>query len=489
MAQVTRRTFATSAIWKMMDTISTKGVSIIISIILARLLLPENYGLVALTDVFVNFSYILVQSGLGTSLIRKKEVDDLDYSNALYFSLAVAAICYLIFFIGAPYIAGFYNQPDLMPVLRVQMLSLFLCAWGTVRNAMIVRQFKFRALCVVNCIATVVGGICGVCLAFAGFGVWALVLYTLIRDLIGNTLICFVVKWKMQWRLSMRRLKELVSFSAWVLLASLVDFGGNHIYNIVFGKRYTMEDLGYYSKGNQLPELLCLHTYGALSSVMLPAMAEKQTDSVQLKRLTRKIVSVSSYVIFPMMGGLAVVGRRVIPFLFTDKWLPCVPILWAACICYGVNPFRSINMSLIYALGDSKKGLFVEIIRLFLLACCVTLGVTVLRFTIYDIAFASGGVAIGVVLLTQFYARRLIDYHYHEWLYDICPAAVVTAVMSVVTYAVGVLGDALPGIMFVQIFVGVAVYLFVSFLFRLQSFIEICEIASMIVFKKRQIHE
>ena len=468
-----------------METISTKGVSTVISIILARLLLPENYGLVALTDAFVSFSYILVQSGLGTSLIRKKEVDDLDYSNALFFSLAVALVCYMAFFVSAPFIAEFYKQTELVLVLRIQMLSLFLCAWGTVRNAMIVRQFRFRALCLVNCIATVIGGACGIYLAYAGLGVWALVLYTLIRDLVSNTLICFVVKWRIQLCLSIQRLKELISFSGWVLLASIVDFGGNHIYNIVFGKKYTMEELGYYSKGNQLPELVCLHTYGALSSVMLPAMAEKQNDSVQLKRITRKIVSVSSYVIFPIMGGLAVVGRRVIPFLFTDKWLPCVPILWASCIYYGVNPFRSINMSLMYALGDSRKGLSVEIVRLLMLISCATLGVTVLHFSIYDIAFASGAVAICVVLITQFYAKRMIDYHYAEWLSDIFPAAAATAVMCTVTYAAGIIGNTMPGIMFVQIFIGVVVYLLISVLFKIQSFMEICEIARTVILKKR----
>ena len=256
MPTVTKRVFVTSALWKMLESLSTKGASLMISIILARLLLPQDYGIVAISEIVISFSGIIIQSGLSVSLIRKTDADELDYSNALFLCLAVAAICYVAFWILAPTIAEYYNQSVLVLVLRVQMLSLFLTAFSTVTGAVSIRQFRFRDACIANLIATIIGGTVGIILAYCGMGVWALIVYTLVRDLAGNVFLYLFIRWKIILQVSYERIKALISFSWWLLWASILDFGGNNIYNTVFGRRFSAQDLGYRNKGYQLPELL-----------------------------------------------------------------------------------------------------------------------------------------------------------------------------------------------------------------------------------------
>lgn len=489
MTAISKQKFTISAVWKMAESLSTKGVSTIISIILARLLMPEDYGIIALTSVFINFTNILVQSGLHTSLVRKEKVDNQDYSNAFFLSFIIAAICYIFFFITAPYIAMFYKQPIISAVLRVQMLSLFLCSFGTIRNAIIIKEFRFRELCWINVIASIVGGILGIILAYCGLGVWALVLYTLLRDLLGNFILLYLVKWKPVWKLSIKRLKGLVSFSIWVLISSVLDFCGNNIYNAIFGKKYSMGELGLYSKGNQLPEMICLHTYGAITSVLLPTMANVQNNKGQLKMVCRKMVEVSAYIIFPMMTGLAMVGIRLIPVLFTSKWNSCIPILWFACIYFGINPLRSINMNLIYALGESKKALYIEMARFIMLITGVILGITILNFTIYGIAAISAFVAVCVAIMTQYYAYRKIEYHYLEWIKDMFPAIFLSGIMAIAVYVVGFIKAEDYIVLCLQVFIGVLVYIGTSVITKNKSFVEIKGLIWQILKKRRMASE
>lgn len=476
MSAVTKRVFVTSALWKMLESLSTKGTSLIISIILARLLLPKDYGIVAISDIFISFSGIVIQNGLSVSLIRKTDADELDYSNALFLCLTIAAICYVAFWILAPAIADYYNQPILVLVLRVQMLLLFLTAFSTVTGAVSIRQFRFRDACVANLLATIIGGGVGIILAYCGRGVWALIVYTLVRDLAGNILLYLFIRWKIILQVSYERIKTLVSFSWWLLWASILDFGGNNIYNTVFGKRFSAQDLGYRNKGYQLPELLCLHTYGAISNVLLPAMAEQQNDNLQLKKVTRKLVSMSSYIIFPMMAGLTVTGNRLIIFLFTDKWLPCVPILWAACLNYSMQPFRSINMQLMNAFGDSKIVLLYEVCRFTILAVSMTISIAFFRLNIYGVSAVGAVVMIIVALITQGYAKKKINYGYLEWLNDMAPTFLVSLMMSVAVYFIGFMQGKNTVILFIQIGAGVAIYVMLSMLFCVPAFKECLDI-------------
>lgn len=462
MANINKKIFVSSAAWKMVESLSTRGASLLISILLARMLAPEDYGIVALTAIFINLSSSLVTSGLGTALVRKEDVDNVDYTTVFIFCMMVAAVLYVACFFAAPFIADFYEEPMIKPVLRVQMLSLFLCALGVVRGAMITRQFQFKAQFITNFIATIIGGVAGIVMAYAGLGVWALVFYTLIQSGAYSFILFFFVKWKPSKELSFKRMKSLLSFSSFVLFAGVIDFLANNIPGTIYGKRYSVETLGYMSKGNQLPELVCLHTFGAISAVLLPAMAESQTDLVRLKAMTRKIVSMSAYILVPMMVGLAFVGERTIIFLFTEKWLPSVPLLYAACISYGLNPFRAINMQLIYALGNAKTATTIEVIRFALSMLWMGIGVFILKLSLVSVALIGSFIPVTVVLVTQFVVKGYIGYSFHEFFSDITAPLTISAVMAVFVYLVGLLQMNNLLVLILQVATGVVVYFALS---------------------------
>lgn len=481
---VDKTKFIGSAFWKMMESLSTKGVALIVSVVLARLLLPEAYGIVTLTNVYIFLGSFLVQGGFTTALVCKDEVTDEDYSNAFIFCIMVAAVCYGIFYMVAPALAMYYDEPMFTKVLRVQMLSLFLCAFGTVNSAMITRQFRFQTLCIANLIANVVSGVAGVVIAYAGYGVWALVFQVLIRDGITAIILPILVKWKFTLRFSFRKIKDLLSFSSWALLGSLMDYFGNNFAYTVFGGQFPKADIGYYGKGNQLPELIALHTFGAISGVMLPTMRENKEDRQRLLDITRKIAANSAYIIFPMMAGLSLVGTDLVAFLFTEKWLPCVPVLYATSLSFGINIFRQINMQLIYALGHAKIAARIEVIRFGILISAVTVGVLVFDINIFQLAYIYAGINITVVVLTQWFARKYIGYSYRLLLRDILPTVLLVLGMAATTLLAGTVKLPLVISLFFQVLVGAGTYVALSWIFKTKCFMDIKSLALDFVKRK-----
>ncbi len=475
---VNRRTFATNSIWKMVETLLSKGVSTIISIVLARILLPYDYGVVAITSIFIHFSAIVIQGGLSTSLVRKKDIDNLDYSVALYFSLFVATVMYGIFYFATPFIADYYNEPLLVSVLRVQLIDLFFYSFAIVQNTIVVREFRFKELCLVSFLANLIGGVIGVIMAYLGYGVWSLVAYTLTKDFLSSFILLIRVKWMPTFSFSISRLKSIFKVSSWIFFGTVLDFVSNNVYNTVFGKKYTKDDLGYYTKGAQLPELVCLHTFGALSSVLLPTLSEHQDYPEKLKQILRKMVSLTSFVIFPMMGGMAVVGRSLIHFVFTEKWLPCVPILWATCATYSFNVFRSLNMQLIYASGESKKSFYIDAFRCILLITSVSIGIFVFDYNIYMVAFNTSLITVIVVIVTQWFCKNISGYTIMEWIKDMLPATMLTIVMCIIIYLLGGILTQSHYIMvlLIQVVTGIFVYVFGAILFKIPAFYEIKKI-------------
>ncbi len=465
-----KKTFASSAIWKISEAVSTKGIALIISIVLARILLPEDYGIVTLTAVTINLSTILVQSGLVTSLVRKEKISDVDYNNGFFIGFVIALVCYMAFFIISPALATFYNEPLLSSVLRIQMLSLFLVAFGNIQTAIIMREFRFRELCLANVVANIISGVTGLILAYVGFGVWSLVIYTLLRDVISNFIVFMQIKWRPSFVLDFHKMKLLFGFSIWVLLAALIDFVGNNYSSVLMGKVYSISELGLYSKGYQIPEMICLYSFGAIGSVLLPTLSNYQSDKEKLKHVCKRLVAMSSYTIFPMMVGLGMISKSLIPFLYTDKWNGSIPIFIFACILFGVNPLRSINIQLIYAIGNSKKALLIETIRSSLLFIGVTVCAFVVKSTIYGIAFVAAMVALVNVFITQFFVRKYIQYGFKEWIKDILPAFLMCIGMALGVFSLGLLPINSYLLMFIQIIVGALIYIVLSTMTNNESY-------------------
>lgn len=484
MEQINSKQFVNSALYKFVETVSKQGVSLIISLVLARLLMPEHYGIIALTTVFITFSNIFIQNSFNIALIRKDEVKPTDYSTVMCLNLSFAVLLYIGFFFAAPFVADYYKIPELKWVLRVITILLFFESCATVERVKATRAMQFRLMSIVTFSSNALAGSIGILMAYLGFGIWALVAQQVIYNFLDMILMTILLKWKFSLKFSRSSAKELFGFSLGVLGSSFLDFAGNNIPNLVIGKIYSTKALGYLNKGYMLPEQIYLYTYNTINSVTLPTLASRQSNIESMKAVVRRIVSMTTYLIFPLMGGLLIVAPRLIPFLLTDKWLSCIPLLQWCCLIYSFNTLRSINANVFFAIGKSKVCFRIELIRCLLLLTVMVFVLCVFNLNIYVFVASNACVSLIVALITQFWAKKYIGYKYREMFSDINPSLVLTVIMAVFVYFIGYLPITDTPLLFVQILFGSVVYILLSMLFKIKSFDEVVQIAKGMLKKK-----
>ena len=455
-----------SLFWKFLERGGVSGVQFIVQIILARLLLPEDYGVIALIVVFIAISQTFVQSGLGTALIQKRKVTDADYSSVFYLSLGVALVFYCILFLGAPVIAAFYNQPLITPVLRVLGLTLFFGAVNTIQNAVIARNFLFRKLFVSSLGAVLLSGVVGIAMAYTGYGVWALVGQQLTSIIALCIIMWFTVKWRPKLLFSVTRVKELFSFG-WKLLASgLIDTTYTNLSSLIIGKLYPASMLGYYTKGQEFPSALVSNINSSIQAVMFPAYAKNQDNRPMVKQIMRRALVTSAFLVFPAMAGLAAVAEPLIKLLLTEKWLIAVPFLQIFCAVYALWPIHTVNLQAINALGRSDVFLRLEIMK-------KVVGVSVLAITvpIGIYAMALGSVVAGIIgtLINAYPNKLLLDYSFTEQWRDLMPALILSLIMCGAAYSVLFLGLSAWATLVLQIVVGAVVYVGLAWVVGLES--------------------
>ncbi len=453
-----------SLFWKSLERGGVSGIQLIIQIILARLLLPEDYGIIALIVVFISISQTFVQSGLGTALIQKREVTDEDYSSVFYLTLLVALGFYSILFLAAPFIAAFYNQPLITPILRVLGLTLFFGAVNTIQNAVIARKFQFKKLFVSSVGAVLLSGVVGIAMAYTGYGVWALVGQQFTAITVLCAIMWLTVKWRPKLLFSLARVKELFSFGWKLLVSGLIDVTYNNI-NLVIGKLYPA-NIPDFTKGQEFPNLLVTNINSSIQAVMFPAYARCQDNRVQVKQIMRRALVTSSFLVFPAMAGLAAVAKPLVLLLLTEKWLFAVPFLQIFCAVYALWPIHTVNLQAINALGRSDVFLKLEIIK-------KALGLSVLAFTIPIgiYAIALGMVVTGIIatFINAYPNKLLLDYSVTEQWKDLMPALILSLLMCSVTYSVLFLGQPVWVTLILQIGVGVLVYMGFAWLLKLES--------------------
>jgi len=455
-----------SLFWKSLERGGVSGIQLIIQIILARLLLPEDYGIIALIVVFISISQTFVQSGLGTALIQKREVTDEDYSSVFYLTLLVALVFYGILFLTAPFIAAFYNQLLITPILRVLGLTLFFGAVNTIQNAVIARNFQFKKLFVSSVGAVLLSGVVGIAMAYTGYGVWALVGQQFTAIIVLCAIMWLTVKWRPKLLFSLARVKELFSFGWKLLVSGLIDVTYKNLSTLVIGKLYPANMLGFYTKGQEFPNLLVTNINSSIQAVMFPAYARCQDNRAQVKQIMRRALVTSSFLVFPAMAGLAAVAKPLVLLLLTEKWLFAVPFLQIFCAVYALWPIHTVNLQAINALGRSDVFLKLEIIK-------KALGLSVLAFTIPIgiYAIALGMVVTGIIgtLINAYPNKLLLGYSVTEQWKDLMPALILSLLMCSVTYSVLFLGQPVWVTLILQIGVGIGVYMGLAWLLKLES--------------------
>ena len=319
-------------IWRLAERTGAQVVSLIVSIILARLLMPSDFGTLSLVMVFTTIMQVFVDSGLGTALVQKKDADDLDFSSVFYFNFIMCIILYGIMFAAAPYIALFYEDTTLIPIIRVISLVIVISGIKGIQQAYVSRHLLFKRFFFATFGGTIISAILGIGMAYSGYGVWAIVIQYISNAAVDTLILWITVRWRPQRKFSIKRLKELLSFGWKLLVSQLLDAGYNNLWSLIIGKVYTSSELAFYNQGDKFPKFITANINTSIDSVLLPSMSNVQDSKIQIKNMTRRAIKTSTYSMAPLMMGLAACAESVIKLVLTDKWLPCVPFLRIFCI-------------------------------------------------------------------------------------------------------------------------------------------------------------
>ena len=456
--------------WKFGERITAQLISLLVSIILARLLTLEECGSIALVMVFITIANVFVSNGFGNALIQKKDADNLDFSSVFYINILISILIYAVLFISAPFIAEFYGMPVLSSVLRVLGIRIPVAAVNSIQQAYVSRNMLFKRFFWSTLFGTVLSGIVGIIMAYKGFGIWALVAQYLTNTCTDTVVLWFTVKWRPVLACSFERAKPLIKYSWKLLVSALLDTGYTQLSSLLIGKIYTSEDLAFYNQGEKYPQVLSVNINSSIGSVLFPAMSQFQNDKKRIKEITRRSIQVCSYVIWPMVVGISVTAEPLIRLLLTDKWLPCVPFLRIFCFTYGLWPIHTANLQAINALGRSDIFLKLEIVK-------KVLGVTVLVISIPfgTLAIAEGLIITGIInsFINAFPNVKLLGYLFKEQLSDLLSPFVISVIMAVIIFPVSKTGLNDIAVISIQVIFGAVIYLAGSIISRQKGFLYI----------------
>ena len=469
-------------IWRFGQVFGGQAVSFIVSIILARILAPEVYGTLALVTVIITILQVFIDSGLCNALVQKKNADDLDFSSAFFFNMLVCISLYLLMFAGAPLIARFYRNDELVPIVRWISLSLVLFGVKGVQQAYVARNYLFKRMFFATIIGTVGGAVVGIAMAYMGYGVWALVGQMLFNSAADTAILWLTVKWKPRLIFSFERLKGLLSYSWKILVSSLLDSLQSNITALIIGRKYTESDLAYYNRGRQFPTLATYVFNSSMDSVLLATMSAEQDDTARVSHMTRRTVRVSSYVMWPVAVGLAVCAEPLIRLLLTDVWLPCVPYMQIFCITCAFQPIYTANLSALKSLGRSDLFLKLELIKKVL---GLSLIVISMRWGILAMALSEVITMLIGHMINSVPSRRLLNYGYFQQLRDIMPSVLLSVAMGVVVWTVSLLGLSDILTLPLQILVGVLFYAVMSAVLKLDSFMYLLDVTGRLLRRRK----
>lgn len=454
-------------IWRFAERSGAQVVQLIVSIVLARLLEPEVYGTIALITVIITILNVFVDSGLGSALIQKKDTDSTDFSTVFYFNMCICIILYIALFIFSPYIAKYYKDIKLTKVIRVLGLTIVISGVKNIQQAYVSKTLQFKKFFFSTLGGTIGAAIIGVWMAYQGFGVWALVFQQLFNTLVDTLILWITVKWRPKKEFSFNKLKQLFSYG-WKLLASaLLETIYANTRQLIIGKMYTPSDLAFYNRGEQFPNLIIANVNTSIDSVLLPTMSQVQDNIYRLKAMTRRAIKTSTYIMAPLMMGLAFCSKTIVKLILTEKWIACVPFMHIFCITSMFYPMHTANLNALKAMGRSDLFLKLEIIKkivgIILLFSTMWFGVMAMA---YSLLISS----VLCQIINTWPNRKLLDYGYFEQLRDIIPSISLAIVMGICILPIQWVGISDLLKLIIQITLGAIIYILGSKLFKFESF-------------------
>ena len=466
-------------IWALLERFGVQFVSFGVSLVLARLLTPSDYGAVAILLIFIAIAEILASAGFGTALVQKKDALPIDFNTVFCISMSASAVLYIALFLLAPRIAQFFRHPDLVTLFRVQAIALFFHAFAGIQNAEISRRMLFKLSFRIGIMTCVISSVVGLSCALLGLGPWALVWMTFSSAASGIVIKLFVCEWKPRLEFSSHAAIGLWRYGWKLAASSLLDRIYNNLYGFLIGRFYSSEDLAFVNKGRSSPALAMNALNGTICRVAFPMLVKLQSNPILLREAMRKLMRTSTFVVFPAMIGLGACAQSLIPLLFGEQWVPSVVYVQLACFDFALYPFHTINLQGVKAIGRSDWFLLLEIIKKVL---GISLILASIRYGVFAMMLVSACVGGPLcVLINAWPNRRLLAYSIDMQVRDALPAASISMIMGMIIFPLNWV--CLPGwlIVLMQLPLGFITYFLLAWLFRLDSLTELLRLISPIV--------
>lgn len=419
--------------WTSIDLFVNLGFNFVIGVILARLLSPDNYGLIAMIAVFNSVANAFLDCGFGNAIIRKMHLTEDDTCTAFYFNLCAGIVLYGILWLLAPFAALFYDEPILSPLLRVESITLVLSSGYVIQNTLLKRNLKFKSLAFVNVLSNVLAGAVGIIAAYYGYGVWSLVIMHLSGGILRLFTLWLVSSWRPRGHWSRKSFNYLWGFGSKLLASGVINDVYNNIYPIVIGKFFSPAALGQYSRADQYAQLPSQSLTKVLQQVTYPVLSQIQDDSIRLSSAYRRMLRVSTFIIFPVMLGFAALAKPLVVCLVTEKWLECVPYLQIICFASMLYPVHAINLNLLQVKGRSDLFLRLEIIKKIIITISVFCSIP---FGIKGMCLGAVITSVFCLIINTYYTGKMINVGLCRQLLDLAPSFINSLIMGIVTYTV-----------------------------------------------------
>lgn len=459
--------------WTLLERLSLQIIQFGIGIVVARYVVPAEYGIIGMLAIFMALGQTIQDSGFGIALIRKKDKSNADYSTAFFFNIIVGSIVYLFFFITAPLIADFYNTPELTSITRVYMLTLLMNSLTIVQLAKMTSEYKFKLQFIINTLSIVISGICGIIMAIRGFGVWTLVWQAIILNLLKTVLIWITANWLPYIIFSKESFKYLFGFGSKMLLISFIDVIYNNIYIFFIGKLYRKEDLGYYTRANNYVAIPQNITSQIVSKVVLPILTPYQNDNSKLLSVYEKIYKFIIFVVYPLLMMLLILSRPIILITIGEKWEECVPYMQILSVCAMLMPLTYINVNLIIVKGFSGILLKIDVYKKLI---GFVIAILIVRYGMIWICWGAAIYSLAAFVINSYQTNRIIGLGLFKQLRIILPIVIRTVLMGIIVYWIINMMDSLWMQILVGGGVGSIIYMLSAYLFKDESFMAIIRI-------------
>jgi len=464
-------------LWAFFDAVGLQGIQFVILLVLARILQPAEFGIIAMLTVFISVAYSLIDSGYASALIQKKNSTFEDENSVFYFTIFMGVITTSLLWFSAPWIASFYNEPSLTLLARVLSITLFIDSLGTIHYTLMKKAVDFKKLTKISVIASIFSGTIGIVMAFNDFGVWSLVGYTVSNKLFRLVLYWVFNRWRPRLIFSISSLRSMFGYGSNILFIGLLDTFFNHLYALVIGKFFSAADLGYYARAKSLQQIPVQNISGIVSRVTFPIFSKIQDDKIRLKRGLKKTIASVALITFPMMIGLYVVSKPLIIFLLTSKWSPSVPYLQLLCGIGLTAPLNRINLNILKAIGLSDLLFRLELFKkaLIVIAILITYqrGIKIMiigQVVVYLLSY----------FLNLYYISKLIGYHKFEQIKDIFPSFILASIMGFGIYLFTFIQiDNQFLLLIIQSISGTVFYALLCYVFKVPSFFELFSIIKL----------